>query len=64
MDFRNEADGDALRRLVQAGVDLSRPVTIEFTVDVPTGAAGRALAEAAEKAGYQTAVEQDEEDGA
>ena len=64
MDYPDDADGDALRRLVQAGMDLSRPITVDFMVDVPTRAAGRAVAEAAEKAGYETAVEQDDEDGA
>jgi hypothetical protein len=64
MDFPDDADGDALRQLVQIGADLSRPMMIDFTVDVPTGAAGWAVAHAAIAAGYRVAVEQDEEDGA
>jgi regulator of RNase E activity RraB len=64
MNFPNDADGDALRRLIHDGSDLSRPMAIDFTVDVPTRAAGEAVARAAEQAGYQTSVEMDEEDGA
>jgi hypothetical protein len=64
MEFPHDADGDALRRLALAGSDLSRPMTVEFTVDVPTQAAGQAVAQTAQAAGYRTAVERDEEDGA
>jgi hypothetical protein len=64
MKFPNDADGDALRRLVKAGSDLARPMTIDFTVDVPTRAAGQAIAWAAQKVGYHPSVEYDEESGA
>jgi hypothetical protein len=61
MEFPDDADGNALRELVLAGSDLSRPLTIDFTIAIPTPEAGQAIAEAAEAVGYQVAVEQDAE---
>ena len=63
MDFPNDADGDALRRVLKHGSDLSRPMEIDFTVDVPDQTAGQAIAEAAQKLGYKTAVARDDESG-
>ena len=54
--FPNDADGDALRRLVDAGSDLTKPMTIEFQVAVPDEAAARRLGEAALKVGYEVAI--------
>jgi hypothetical protein len=62
MTFPSDADGDALRRLAEAGNDMSRPMTIEFYVAVPDQRAGFAVAESAAAAGYRTSVEEDEED--
>jgi len=56
MDFPDDADGDALRRHHEIGSDLSRPMTIDFTVDVPTDEAGRAVAQAAAGVGYRVEV--------
>jgi hypothetical protein len=56
MTFPNDADGDALRRVVDGGSDLSRPMTIDFTVDVPSDEAGQAVARAAQKIGYHTDI--------
>jgi hypothetical protein len=60
MDFPNDADGDALRQLMRIGCDLSRPMTIEFAVDVPDEAAGREVAKVAAGAGYRTELMYDE----
>jgi regulator of RNase E activity RraB len=40
---------------------MARPMTIEFTVAVPSLAAGQAVAGAAQEIGYRTSVEHDEE---
>jgi len=58
MEFPNDADGDALRRLAADGNDMARPMAIEFTIAVPSRAAGQAVALAAQAAGYRTSVEQ------
>ena len=60
MELPDDADGDALRRLVAMGCDLSRPMTIDFAVDVPSAEAGQAVADLASMAGYRVAVKQDE----
>jgi regulator of RNase E activity RraB len=61
LDFPNDADGDALRRVAADGSDLSRPMSIDFTVAVPDAGAGLEVAVRAGALGYQTAVRQDEE---
>jgi hypothetical protein len=61
-DLPNDSDGDALRRLIKLGNDLSRPMLIEFFVAVPSEEAGLAIAEAVEKQGYTTSVDFDDED--
>jgi hypothetical protein len=54
----DDADGDALRRLVADGSDLSRAMKIDFAVDVPHGQAARAFAESAERHGFRVTVSQ------
>jgi regulator of RNase E activity RraB len=61
LEFPNDADGDALRRLAEDGNDLTRPMQIDFTVSVPSLAAGHAVAQAAQEIGYRASVEHDEE---
>ena len=52
-DFPKDADGDALRRFVENGNDLSKPMLIDFHVAVPDETAAGALAEVARKRGYR-----------
>ena len=59
LDFPNDADGDALRRVAADGSDLSRPVSIDFTVAVPDSGAGLEVAVRAGALGYQTAAQQE-----
>lgn len=51
-DFPNDADGDALRRFVENGSDLFKPMLVDFQVAVPNERAARALADVARKLGY------------
>ncbi|MBL9134383.1 MAG: ribonuclease E inhibitor RraB [Verrucomicrobiales bacterium] len=55
-DFPNDADGDALRRFVEGGSDLSKPMTIDFQVAVPDEAAANGLAEVVYKLGYRVKI--------
>jgi hypothetical protein len=56
MDYPDDADGDALRRVAQDGSDMSRPMEIDFAVAAPDEASAVAIAEAAGGRGYRTAV--------
>ena len=57
MDYPDDADGDALRRLA------SQPMDIDFAVAVPDEKAGHALARLAAPRGYRPEVRQEEETG-
>lgn len=63
-DFPDDADGDALRRLAEMGVDLSQPITVDFAVAVPNRDAAIAVAEAATEVGYKVDVFHDTESDA
>lgn len=63
LDYPNDADGDALKRVADGGSDMSKPMDIDFTVAVPSEAIGRQLAVVAERCGYRPRLDQDEEDG-
>jgi hypothetical protein len=62
-DYPNDADGDALRRVAACGNDMSRPMDIDYFVVPPDPSSGRAIAEAASRAGYRTELVEDDEDG-
>ena len=64
MDYPDDADGDALRRVERDGSDMTRPMEIDFAVAVPNEAAGLAVAKLAEGIGYRPSVARDEESGA
>jgi hypothetical protein len=55
-DFPNDGHGDALRRIVDGGSDLSKPMTIDFQVAVPDEAAANRLAEVVYKLGYRVQI--------
>ena len=59
-----DADGDAIRRGVALGVDLSRPVDVDFVVDVPSRAAGERIKILVGRLGYRTVLDADDEDTA
>ena len=58
-ELPQDADADAIRRLVRDGSDLSEPMSVDFFVAVPSEASGRAVAEAALQLGYRAHVERD-----
>jgi len=55
-DFPNDADGDALRRFIEQGSDLTKPMHIDFQVAVPDEMAANGLAEVALRLGYSVSV--------
>lgn len=57
----NDATGDALRRFIETGSDLTKPMEIEFFVAVPTQEAGNRFAPIVEAKGYKVSVEKNEE---
>ena len=54
--FPNDADGDALRRIIFDGSDLSKPIYIDFQVAVPDEVSAEALAAVARNLGYRVSV--------
>ena len=59
----NDATGDALRRMVNSGSDLTKPMEMDFFVIVPSEAAGDQVARRAQKLGFATKVEPYNDDG-
>ena len=55
-DLPKDSDGDALRRLISHGSDLSKPMEIDFAVAVPDEIAGHAVAERATPLGFRAKV--------
>jgi hypothetical protein len=62
-DLPHDADGDALRRLLADGSDLSKAMEIDFAMDIQNQKMGQALAEVASRIGFCTRVKQDEVTG-
>jgi len=60
MNFPNDADGDALRR-VASHTDITRPIAIDFVVVVPNQIAAESVATRVLMRGYTPSVEQDDE---
>ncbi len=56
MKYPNDADGDALRRVAERS-DMSKPMDLDFAVDIPTQASGENVARLAAERGYKAAVE-------
>jgi regulator of RNase E activity RraB len=54
--FPNDADGDALRRVVDNGSDMSKPMYVDFQILVRREESAHSLADAARKLGYHTSV--------
>jgi len=55
-DFPDDSDGDALRRLVESGADLTVPMKVDFQVAMLDDASSKELAKLASKYGYRCAV--------
>ena len=62
VDYPDDVDGDVLRQVAAAGADMSRPMEIDFTIDVPSVACARSLAERIFALGYVPRVYEDATD--
>lgn len=60
MSFPDDADGEALRK-VATHADISKPMDLDFMVEVPSEAAGNEIARAASAREYKTSLEFDSE---
>jgi hypothetical protein len=58
--FPDDEDGAVLASLAEAGVDLSKPIELEFVIDAPGEAAANQIAAAVRAAGHECQVEYDE----
>ena len=58
-DYPNDADGGALRRVAGDGSDMSRPMSIDFTIAVPSREVGEEIGRLVAACGYVVRVEQD-----
>ncbi|MDG3004603.1 ribonuclease E inhibitor RraB [Paludisphaera mucosa] len=63
-DYPDDEDGDALRRVADLGVDMKRPMEIDFFVAVPSREAGEAFAQEAVQIGFLVEVFHDEDEDA
>ncbi len=61
MDFPNDADGDALRRVAERS-DMSKPMDIDFAVDVPSKRSGEEVQRVAAQRGFRPTLHFDETD--
>jgi len=53
VDYPDNADGDALRRVLAGGSDMAKQMEIDFAVAAPDEAAGRRIADEAGRLGYR-----------
>jgi hypothetical protein len=63
MSYPDDADGDALQKVVDAGADMSRPMTIDFSVAAPSEAVAKRAFELAGSLGYVPSLSRDSEGG-
>jgi hypothetical protein len=62
MKIPDDADGDAMRRAIARGDDLTRPMMVDFQIDCPDMASGEAIAAKVPAAEFAIRVYQDPED--
>jgi hypothetical protein len=55
-DYPNDSDGDALRRVVADGSDMTKPMYVDFQVVLPSRTASESLADVASKLGYRVHI--------
>jgi hypothetical protein len=61
--YPDDDDGDALRRVEENGADMSVPMKIEFSIDVPSEKRAHSLAERISSLGYAPHIFIDDESG-
>jgi hypothetical protein len=61
--YPNDADGDALRNVEESGADMSRPMIIDFSVEVPDERTARRVAEIVAAHGFDPSISEDDDSG-
>lgn len=61
--YPDDDDGDVLRKVAANGADMSKPMRIEFSIDVPNLEGARSLAERIAALGYAPNIFVNDEDG-
>jgi regulator of RNase E activity RraB len=56
VEFPDDADGGALRRTLECGSDMSKPMYINFQVAAPDDDSARAIAKVAGELGYRVQI--------
>jgi hypothetical protein len=54
--YPNDADGDELRNVAESGADMSRPMIIDFSVEVPDEGTARRVAEVVVARGFDPSI--------
>ena len=62
-EYPDDADGDALRRLVASGADMSKPMDIDFFIAAADEATAKVVADKATELGYRTEICFDDDEG-
>jgi hypothetical protein len=63
MNIPDDADGDAMRRVIADGADLTRPMRVDFQIDCPDRASAQAIAAKVPPAEFAVSVYEDSESG-
>jgi hypothetical protein len=58
--YPNDADGDALRNVAESGADMSLPMVIDFSVEVPDERTARHVAEVVAAHGFDPSISEDD----
>lgn len=61
--YPSDADGDALRNVAESGADMSRPMVIDFSVEVPDERTARRVAEVVAAHGFDPSISEDDDSG-
>lgn len=61
--YPDDDDGDALKEAEARGADMSKPMRIEFSIDVPDVERARSLSERIAAHGYKPEIFINDEDG-
>jgi hypothetical protein len=61
INYPADADGDALRKVVEGGADMSRPMVIDFSVDAADEVVARRIAEVVTPLGFVPSISQNED---
>jgi hypothetical protein len=59
--YPNDADGDALRNVAESGADMSLPMVIDFSVEVPDERTARRVAEVVAAHGFDPSISEDDD---